>query len=1348
MKKIYLLVLIFLPLTLLGQADVWTQLNDYQGSARQGAVSFVIGDNAYVGTGEDGVGTLRDFWKYDPVNDSWTQIADFPGAARTEAAAFTVNGKGYVGLGEDGATKYKDFYSYDPNTDNWVQIADFGGSARSSAVLFAIDDIAYVGTGLSDTDEERDFWKYDYVSDVWTQIADLNADKRREAVAFTINGKGYVSGGFYFDGFSFQLSDVQEYDPNTGLWTERIFADGINLSFIGATSFVKDGLAYICYGNKDQVVTYNPVSNDVTDLGDVLSIADNIFDPVAFAIGDNGYLGLGSSASLLSSFWKLGLPDPPAAPSNLSFEDSNPGEIRLFWNDESDDETGFSLERAIGNVNPSFAEIETTNNNITSVYDSDILPGTLYSYRVRAFNDAGFSEYSNVLEVITPNNAPIAVNLSNNSIADKASTGTLVGTFYLDDEDDKDQGSFSLSAGNGVNDADNGLFTIDGERLMTNTSIDINTKSVYNIHVTGTDLGGAQVENSFTINVKNALNESKLFIGDDGFESITTFGLNGNPLDTLFSGTSIGSFDIDEENQVIYYSDQATRSLYMSDYNGNSELLYDSIFFQEQKELIFDKSGQKIYLSNKDNDRIHQFDLATGNLTEVIRSTNGDIDDLIFDAADQTFYWRSYNGQGWIINKHVIGSQSIENFQLTGRAISSLKYDNITKTLYFISRALGVSGNEPARIASFNTTTNEFIDVSDDLAAVSDFDLDIENNRFFIAGKTTLNNVPTDIIIMSYNGTIEEVIYEGLFELDNVTVEPVNNKVYWIDRFNNMTRSNFDGSSIEIVGQLEDFIYATPYLIDVNNSKIIAVNNYILKIKNLEVGEDFTFLTESSIDRIQSLVLDVDHSSLYWVDGSLNKIFKTDLNGENAVSIADVNEPRFISVDSKGGKLIWSEDRTINMSNLDGSEVETLVDSDNFLSDFALNIDDRELIWHDQVTLKKMNLTSRDTIVIDQIGGYFRALEYDNLRNILFYVSSDAQTDIVKFNLETLEKDTLNTGGARISNLKLDSRREKVYFSSSSKLSQISYSGERIKDIVSGFNLLLSFDLFINNSAPQELILSNAEISEMKPAGTSIGVFSTVDPDVSDLHTYFLHPESPNADVFVLEGNELKSNTIFDFEKVNNYDLKIVAEDIAGDTLSYLFNIGILDSAENSVPIDIVFTQNTTLSNLVSVNTLIGSFSTVDADQDDTHTYSFFSDANTVNNNELFEIADNSLTLRSNLASFVDQEVTIQVTTTDQVGNSFTKDFALPVDMITGLDDDERGLKIYPVPAKESLSVEYLMADSFELRIISMNGKQVLKRVVTGNSATINTSEFGQGMYILNIKSGTHKEVNRIILID
>jgi hypothetical protein len=233
-------------------ADGWTQKSDFGGSARYAAVGFSIGNKGYIGTGFDGSTYYKDFWEYDPTNNTWAQKADFDGSARYTAVGFSIGSKGYIGTGFDGSTYYKDFWEYDPTNNIWIQQADFGGSARNLAVGFFIGGKGYIGTGVDDSIGYKDFWEYDPATNVWTQKADCGGTARALAVGFSIGNKGYIGTGL-------SNKDIWEYDPATGTWTQRS-------DFVGSTGR---------------------------------------YAAVGFSIGSKGYLGTGSDGSIVyKDFWE------------------------------------------------------------------------------------------------------------------------------------------------------------------------------------------------------------------------------------------------------------------------------------------------------------------------------------------------------------------------------------------------------------------------------------------------------------------------------------------------------------------------------------------------------------------------------------------------------------------------------------------------------------------------------------------------------------------------------------------------------------------------------------------------------------------------------------------------------------------------------------------------------------------------------------------------------------------------------------------------------------------------------------------------------------------------------------
>jgi len=87
----------------------------------------------------------------------------------------------------------------------------------------------------------------------------------------------------------------------------------------------------------------------------------------------------------------------PAAPTGLAGQSFKGNTVLLNWVDNANNEDGFKIERKTGAG--TFAEIVQVPANTTSYTDTPVTAGTTYSYRVRAFNAAGNSAYSNEISV-------------------------------------------------------------------------------------------------------------------------------------------------------------------------------------------------------------------------------------------------------------------------------------------------------------------------------------------------------------------------------------------------------------------------------------------------------------------------------------------------------------------------------------------------------------------------------------------------------------------------------------------------------------------------------------------------------------------------------------------------------------------------------------------------------------------------------------------------------------------------------------------------------------------------------------------------------------------------------------
>lgn len=626
MKHFYRLALaamLLLSFSITAFPQSWTAMTDFAGAGRNGAVSFTIGDYAYVGLGKDADNYYVDFYKYDPSTDSWVQIADFPGTARQDAVAFTVNGIAYVGTGytdDPSATYFKDFYAYNPATNSWSAISDFSGSARSSAVAFAIGDFGYVGTGIDASDETKDFYKYNPSTDTWSSIANLASGKRKGAVGFAINGKGYVSGGGYadFKKGSFQHSDVYSYDPAANSWSEEIFADGINLPFQSASVFVVNARAYICYGNQDHVAVYDPSDNSVQNKGDAIGLGSDRYSGVAFSINNKGYFGTGSytewkwTTIYNTDIWQFTPPNPPTdiilSPNSVEEGVSSGSLVGTFEAVDADpgDSHTFSMIEEAGYDHYTFT-LDGNELTINYVPDYEQQQST-YVVLIEVEDEQGFTFRKDITIYIEDINEGIRdVDLSSDNIDENLTPGSVVGEFIVYDYDDEDEHTFSF-----INDAGNEdsiYFHLDGNQLIADSSFNYEDRQTFTVMLATEDTAGHVKESTFYIDINN---------------------VNESPYDIIISTNKIDE-DAIGGSAVAYFTTEDTDNFDSADYsmvdgNGTNDKDNDK-FTIDGSQLVLnadidpeEQSEFSIYVSTTDEGGLHfekSFTLTVGSSTEV-----------------------------------------------------------------------------------------------------------------------------------------------------------------------------------------------------------------------------------------------------------------------------------------------------------------------------------------------------------------------------------------------------------------------------------------------------------------------------------------------------------------------------------------------------------------------------------------------------------------------------------------------------------------------------------------------------------------------------------------------------------
>ncbi len=89
------------------------------------------------------------------------------------------------------------------------------------------------------------------------------------------------------------------------------------------------------------------------------------------------------------------------APSDLTAVAAGDTQINLNWTDKSDNEYGFSIERSSTSQLSGFMEMGSVGSDVETFSDTSVTLGTVYYYRVRAYQGNDYSSYSNTASAVT-----------------------------------------------------------------------------------------------------------------------------------------------------------------------------------------------------------------------------------------------------------------------------------------------------------------------------------------------------------------------------------------------------------------------------------------------------------------------------------------------------------------------------------------------------------------------------------------------------------------------------------------------------------------------------------------------------------------------------------------------------------------------------------------------------------------------------------------------------------------------------------------------------------------------------------------------------------------------------------
>ena len=242
-------------------------------------------------------------------------------------------------------------------------------------------------------------------------------------------------------------------------------------------------------------------------------------------------------------------------------------------------------------IKSDFIQIHSLSSSLSSWTDPDPLPDVGY-YRIAVEKpnpcfptggskkaDAGPYSHSmsnmedNRLQEVMGNQAPTDINLTDNTVAENQSIGTLVGRLETTDADTADHHTYKLVSGSG--DTDNNRFTTLGDMLITAEMLDYETKDTLYVRIKSTDKGDLSFEDSFFILVTD-VNEGAGNLAPTGIT------LNFNSIDENKPvGTMIGKLQTIDPNEDDMHTYGLVEGLGADD-NNSFILLGDALLSGEQ----------------------------------------------------------------------------------------------------------------------------------------------------------------------------------------------------------------------------------------------------------------------------------------------------------------------------------------------------------------------------------------------------------------------------------------------------------------------------------------------------------------------------------------------------------------------------------------------------------------------------------------------------------------------------------------------------------------------------------------------------------------------------------------------
>ncbi len=306
------------------------------------------------------------------------------------------------------------------------------------------------------------------------------------------------------------------------------------------------------------------------------------------------------------------------------------------------------------------------------------------------------------------------------------------------------------------------------------------------------------------------------------------------------------------------------------------------------------------------------------------------------------------------------------------------------------------------------------------------------------------------------------------------------------------------------------------------------------------------------------------------------------------------------------------------------------------------------------------------------------------------------------------------------------------------------------------FEQIFSIAVLNVNEAPEDLSISANTLDENLAAGTTIGSFSSTDPETGDTHTYSFASGIGDIDngLFAINSGQLQNIAAFDYESHNSYSVRVRSTDNGGLSFEKIINISINDV--NEMPSQLILSGDSIAENQASGST-IGSLSSTDPDFGDTHSYTLVSGTGDVDN-AAFAISSGNLTSTLSFDYETKAQYSIRVRSSDAGGLFIEQILQIYIidepESPTGIFTPEKTtgtIFVYPNPSSGQFIIQVPEESNtpYQISLIDQQGRECsFKMSMAGTEVTVSTETLGAGIYSLRLITAEGKIYTSKIVLE